>query len=137
MCALLLALLSPPAFANEPGVVFDGPVGKEVAIGMVGFEDAYTKPGSNCQQHIGEVVVADIAYDGPSEIIAGFRVDLAKATNGVTLYRIDPSDITTGKMRVLQTIVRKGARLIVIAQTCGMGRFTSVRELWLKSALGR
>jgi hypothetical protein len=110
----------------------------ETPAAMVGFEDAYTGQMDNFQQRMAEVVVGEIAYDGPSEVIAGFRVDPAKATNGVTLYRIgSPGDITAGEMRQLQKIVRKGARLIVLAQTCGAGRFTSVRELWLKSALGR
>lgn len=135
--ALLLTLAVAPAFANEPSVVFSGPVGREVPVAMIGFEDAYTQPMDNCSQHIAEVVVGDIAYDGASEIIAGFRMDPARSKNGVTLYRIDPADITAGKMRELQKIVRKGSRLIVLAQTCGMGRFTSVREIWLKSALGQ
>jgi hypothetical protein len=135
--ALLLSLAASPAFAKEPAVVFAGVPGKEAPVAMIGFEDAYTEPMDNCQQHIAEVVVGEIAYDGPSEIIAGFRVDPAKSTNGVTLYRIDPADITAGKMRQLQKIVRKGARLVVLAQTCGMGHFTSVRELWLKNALGQ
>ena len=134
---LLLALVAQPALAKEPSVVFASPAGQETPVAMIGFEDAYTEPLDNCQQHIAEVIVGEIAYDGPSEIIAGFRVDPAKTTNGVTLYRIDPADITAGKMRQLQKIVRKDARLIVLAQTCGMGRFTSVRELWLKSALGQ
>ena len=125
----MLAAKAAPAFANEPSVVFSGPPGKEVPIAIIGFEDAYTRPMDNCQQHIVEVVVGEIAYDGLSEIIAGFRIDPAKAVNGVILCRIEPTDVTAGKMRQLQRIVRKGAKLIDLAQTCGMGGFTSVREV--------
>lgn len=135
--AVLLAIAVPPAISKEPSVVFADPMDEEAPIAMIDFEDAYTEPMANCRQHIAEVVVSEVAYDGPSEIIAGFRVDPARAANGVTLYRIDPADVTAGQMRQLQKIVRKGARLIVLAQTCGMGRFTSVRELWLKSALDK
>ena len=134
---LILALVAQPAIAKEPTVLFAGPAGRENPVAMIGFEDPHTAPLDNCLQQIAEVSVSEVAYDGPSEIIAGFRVDPAKTKNGVTLYRVDRTNITAGQMRQLQKIVRKDAQLIVLAQTCGMGRFTTVRELWLKSAMSQ
>lgn len=135
---MLIALAAQPAIAKEPSVVFLGPAGNEAPTAMLGFEDAHTQPLSNCQQIIAEVTVSEIAYNGPSEIIAGFRVDPENAANGVTLYRFgSANDITTEGARQLRKIVRKGAQLIVLGQTCGMGRLTTVRELWLKSAINQ
>lgn len=135
---ILMALFAQPAIAKEPSTVFSGPAGNEVPTAMIGFEDAHTQPLSNCRQHISEITVSEIAYNGPSELIAGFRVDPEKAVNGITLYRFgSANDITAEEMQQLQKIVRKGAKLIVLAQTCGMGRLTTVRELWLKSSLNQ
>lgn len=69
--AFLLALAASTTFAKEPSVIFAGPAGKKISVAMIGFKDAYTEPLANCRQHIVEVVVGEIAYDGPSEIIVG------------------------------------------------------------------
>lgn len=135
---MLAALAAQPAIAKEPSVVFLGPAGNEVPTAMLGFEEAHTQALSNCQQIIADVTVSEIAYNGASEIVAGFRVDPESAANGVTLYRFGSASVISAEgMRQLRKIVRKGTQLIVLGQTCGMGRLTTVRELWLKSALNQ
>lgn len=134
---ITLLLASTAASARDPVILFDTSNGQAIPVALVGVEEAFTDPLDNCTQHITNVIVDEVAYDGPSESIAGFRVDPEKSTNGVTLYRLGSTNITSGQMRELRNLFRKNARLIVLAQTCGSGKFTSIREVWLASAVGK
>jgi len=135
--SLFLSIFTVQAFANEPSVVFLGSGAKEKPVAMINIEEAMTAPGDGCTQLINEVVVSEVTYDGSSEIINGFRVNPAKNIKSITLYRISSDKMTSYDNDQLQRIVKKGARLIVLAQICGSGGFTSVREIWLKNAIGQ
>lgn len=132
-----LLFASTVVFARGPAILFDTSNGQSVPVALVGVEEAFTDPLDNCTQHIANIIIDEVAYDGPSESIAGFRVDPEKSTNGVTLYRLNSSEITFGQMRELRKLFRKNMNLIVIAQTCGSGKFTSIREAWHANAMGK
>lgn len=132
-----LLLASSVASARDPAILFDTSSGQSQPVALVGVEEAFTDALDNCTQHITNVIIDEVAYDGASESIAGFRVDPDKSSNGITLYRLDSSNITSGQMRELRKLFRKNANLLVIAQTCGSGKFTTIREAWLASAVGR
>lgn len=135
LASLLLATSA--VSARDPAILFDTSSGQSLPVALVGVEEAFTDALDNCTQHITNVTVDEIAYDGASESIAGFRVDPDKSSNGVTLYRLDSSKITSGQMRELRKLFRKNAKLLVIAQTCGSGKFTTIREAWLASAVDK
>ena len=126
-------LFTQSILAQEPAILYSDSAEGETPVAMLDLE----KPFTDCRQQISDIIVDDVVYNGASEMIEGVRVDAAKSTNGITLYRISNTNITLGQMRALNLLVVKGAPLIVLSQTCGSGRFTTVRELWSKSVLGK
>src|SRR5690606_19848743 len=73
LASLLLATSA--VSARDPAILFDTSSGQSLPVALVGVEEAFTDALDNCTQHITNVTVDEIAYDGASESIAGFRVD--------------------------------------------------------------
>jgi hypothetical protein len=136
--ALLLlssVALSTNALSATPYIVYNYSGDSETPIGAIDLQAAYTEPMSNCGQFTAFVKVREIAYDGPTEIIAGFRAIMPKSDGVPTLFRIYGTEFTLPQMRELAKIIKPDASVLVLYQICGMGHYSSVREVWLGSAI--
>jgi hypothetical protein len=138
------ALTLKPALA-EPGIVYSySPPPKFGVTGVnaiVNLEEAQTEDGSGCEQRIADLVVDEVAYEGASDIVIGFRAKKPGnnknewyglfSMNTQALYRKLPNP----DRRNVQLLVKRGARVIVVYQVCGSGGFASVRDVYAKSAV--
>lgn len=132
----LLVTLSSVANASKPSIVYRYEGASSTPIGVVGLQDAYTDPMDNCGQRIADVTIREVVYDGASDIIEGFRISNPKKDEPRKRFIIDElHNLSMGQMGELSRIVEAGAKVIVIYQICGSGKFHTVRELWLKSAV--
>ena len=108
---------------------------------VVDLEPAMTESGSGCEQRLADLVVDEVVYEGASDIIIGFRAQKpgssAKSWYGLfsmntkSLYQKLPNP----ERHNVQQLVKKGAKVIVTYQVCGSGGFSSVRDIYAKTAV--
>lgn len=139
LIVILFAWMGSSAQA-APGLVYQyGPHKKVEVRALVGVEEPMTAPNDNCDQRIAEVTVADVAYNGTSDMISGLRATKPAPNEWTGLFSINSKAVYDAIPDVtrtdLQKLIHRGARLIITYQVCGSGGYASIRDVYMASSL--
>lgn len=144
LLALVVALQSlGVSVSAEPGIVYRYAISPKLQIvgvdAVVDLEPAET--GNNCSQGIAETTIDEVAYEGTTDIIIGFKAQKPGTASNAWygLFRMATSvlyrKLPNAERHYVQILIRKGARVIVVYQVCGSGGFVSVRDVWARAAM--
>lgn len=138
---VMLATLFPLESLAEPDIAYQyspSPTLNIVGVNaIVNLEEAY----KDCDQRIADLVIDEVVYEGASDTVIGFRAQKPgkKTDTWYGLFTMSTESLygklSNAERRNVLLLVKKGAKVIVAYQVCGSGSFSSVRDIYAKSAI--
>ena len=140
--ASILAIFSTIA-CGEPDLVYlyaSSPKVEAASVnGIVDLVPADTTFGSGCEQRIAELTIDEVVYKGENDDVIGFRAEKPGGDGIEWLYTMNTAKLyeklPNARRHDVKKLVKKGKEVIVTYQVCGSGGFTSVRDIFAKTAI--